>query len=164
MKPCRLNVLVVVLLVLAVAPRAWAGPYGDSLGKCLVSSTTAAEKTTLVRWMFAMMALHPDVEKSSAVTPDQRAEISKEMARLFERLVTQTCLKETREAVRYEGAQTIETSFSLLGQVAARELFAHPKVVAGMAEFSKYLDEKKIEAAAQPAETPEPPKEGSSAK
>jgi hypothetical protein len=159
MKSCLLIVPVVVLLVLAVAPRAWAGPYGDSLGKCLVSSTTAAEKTTLVRWMFAMMALHPDVEKSSVVTPDKRAELSKEMAQLFERLVTQTCLKETREAVKYEGASTIETSFSLLGQVAARELFAHPKVVEGMSEFSKYLDEKKLETVTQPAGTTEPPKD-----
>lgn len=131
-------------LTLAVTGEAWAGPYADSLSRCLVESTTAAEKATLVRWMFAMMALHPEVESASAVTPEQRAAISKDTATLFQRLLTETCRKQAREAIAYEGPNTIEASFSLLGQVAARELFTHPKVAEGMSEFAKHLDENKL--------------------
>jgi len=134
----------VVLLVVGVTPTLTAGPYGDSLSKCLVESTTAAQKTTLVRWMFAMMALHPDVQAGSAVTPEQRTAISKETGELFVRLLTVTCASQARDAIRYEGSGTVQGSFSLLGQVAARELFTHPKVAAGLAELTKYLDEKKL--------------------
>lgn len=116
----------------------------------MVSATTTAEKTTLVRWMFAMMALHPDVQSSSAVTVEQRTALSKETAQLFERLLTATCEKEAREALKYEGASTLEASFSLLGQVAARELFSSPSVAEGLTEFGKYVDEKKLNALTEP--------------
>ena len=46
--------------------------------------------------------------------------------------------------MRYERVSTMESSFSLLGQVAARELFANPKVAEGMTEFSTYLDPNKF--------------------
>jgi hypothetical protein len=142
--------LVAVAFVLLTSPRASAGPYGDTLGKCLVEATTAAEKATLVRWMFATMALHPDVQSISAVTPEQRTGLTKQTAELFQRLLTETCRTQAREAVRYEGASTLQSSFSLLGQVAVRELFANPKVAAGLAELSKYVDEKKLKELAAP--------------
>ena len=142
-RPVRTCLMVGTLSLCATAP-SWSGPYNDSLGKCLVESTTPADKTLLVRWMFAMMALHPDVQAGSSLTPEQRSAISKDAALLFQRLVTETCVKETRAAIKYEGAGTLETSFSLLGQVAARELFTHPKVAEGLAELGKHMDEKKI--------------------
>jgi len=145
---------VVGLLVVGTASSGTAGPYGDSLSKCLVESTTAAQKTTLVRWMFAMMALHPDVQSGSAVTPEQRTAISKETGQLFLRLLTETCASQTRDAIRYEGSATVQSSFSLLGQVAARELFTHPRVAAGLSELTKYLDEKKLKELAAPPPKP----------
>ncbi len=149
----RAYAVMAVLAVLAAAPRASAGVYGDALGKCLVDSTTPAEKTALVRWMFSMMALHPEVRSGSAVTPKQRTELSKKTAQLFERLLTQACQSQAREAIRYEGPATIQTSFQLLGQVAAAELFSHPKVAEGLSEFSKYVDEKKIKELIKPTKT-----------
>lgn len=146
----RLPALILVLLIFKTVSPAFAGPYADALGKCMVGATTGAEKTTLVRWIFAMMALHPDVQSSSAVTPEQRGALSKQTAQLFQRLLTESCLKEAREAVRYEGASTIPSSFSLLGQVATRELFTDPKVNEGIAEFSKYIDEKKFKELTDP--------------
>jgi len=146
----RLPALILVLLIFNTVSPAFAGPYADALGKCMVGATTGAEKTTLVRWIFAVMALHPDVQSSSAVTPEQRGALSKQTAQLFQRLLTESCLKEAREAVRYEGASTIPSSFSLLGQVATRELFTDPKVNEGIAEFSKYIDEKKFKELTDP--------------
>ena len=139
-------------LMLGLTPGAWAGPYGDSLSKCLVESTTAAQKTKLVRWMFAMMALHPDVQTASAITPEQRTAMSKDTGELFQRLLTATCIKQAREAIRYEGPATMQVSFGLLGQVAARELFTHPKVAEGLSEFTKYTDQNKLKELATPKE------------
>ena len=49
----------------------FAGPYADTLGKCMVSATTGPERATLVRWIVVMMGLHPALE-GTGVTPEQR--------------------------------------------------------------------------------------------
>lgn len=126
---------------------AWAGPYGDSLGKCFVESTTSAEKTALVRWMFVMMTLHPDVQDVSSVTPDQRTAATKDVAHMFQRLLTESCMTEAKQAIKYEGASTLEASFSLLGQVAARELLSNPAVAGGMSDLQHHIDDEKIKKA-----------------
>ena len=129
---------------------AFAGPYGDTMTKCLVSSTTAAERTALVQWVFATAALHPDVRALAVASDADRDRLNRAMGILLERLLTQACLSETREALRFEGGGTIEASFNVLGQVAGRELFSAPSVTASMAGFSKYLNEKKIKEALAP--------------
>ena len=60
----------------ALSSTVWAGPYADDLSKCLVKSTSAEDKSTLVQWMFAMSSLHPDVKKLSTVTPAKRTELN----------------------------------------------------------------------------------------
>ena len=127
-----------IFVVLPVC--AHAGPYGDDMGQCLVRSTTPADKTTFVRWMFSMMALHPDVQDLSKVTDAERASLNQNVASLMASLLTKSCLKESQEALKYEGAATLESSFGLLGQVAARELFIHPDVAAGLADFGKIVE------------------------
>ena len=141
----------VALCGVLVAP-ALAGPYGDTLAKCLVKSTTVADKSTLVQWMFVTVALHPDVRRLSAASDAQRDELNMKTAKLFEGLLTDSCIAETREALRYEGESTIESSFSVLGQVASRELFANPAVASGLAEFGKYLDAPKLQRLLKPSE------------
>ena len=41
----------------------------------------------------------------------------------------------------------METSFTVLGQVASRELLSHPAVAAGMAELNKNFDVEKLRGA-----------------
>ena len=104
------------------------------------------DKTDLVRWIFATAALHPDVGSISAVSSEQRTTMSRTAAQLFERLLTVTCRKETKAALKYEGAMAMQQSFQVLGQVAMTSLMAHPTVQSGFGEMSKFVDEKKIEA------------------
>lgn len=134
-----------LLLAFTAASPAQAGPYSDDLGKCLVSSTTPADKGALVKWMFATAALHPEVSSIAAVTSEDRTRLNRDTARLFERLVTETCRGQTQEAVKYEGAVALQTAFQLLGQVAARELFAAPAVMEGLADLQRHFDVKKLE-------------------
>ena len=121
-----------------------AGPYSDDLAKCLVRSTGEDEKRTLVKWIFAAVALHPEVADIASVTPAQRTEMTRNTAKIFEKLLTDSCRAEVQQAVQYEGPQTIGTSFQVLGQVAARELFSNPSVAANMADLGKYIDQKRI--------------------
>ncbi|MDP3700876.1 MAG: hypothetical protein Q8R72_08215 [Hylemonella sp.] len=121
-----------------------AGPYSDDLAKCLVRSTGDAEKRTLVKWIFAAVALHPEVADIASVTPAQRTEMTRNTAKIFEKLLADSCRAEVQQAVQYEGPQTIGSSFQVLGQVAARELFSNPNVAANMADLGKYIDQKRI--------------------
>ena len=120
-----------------------AGPYGDDLGKCLVNSTTSTDKRALVKWMFATAALHPEVKPIAAVSTQQRDAFNKTIGTLFDRLLTKTCRQQAQQAVKFEGESTIESSFRILGQVAARELFAYPSVAVGMADMTKHVDSRK---------------------
>jgi hypothetical protein len=81
------------------------------------------------------------------VTPAERARLNQRVALLFESLLTRSCLDEARDALKNEGPSTFEASFNVLGQVAGRDLAAHPKVAAGFSEFGKMLNGSKIEKA-----------------
>jgi hypothetical protein len=122
-----------------------AGPYSDDLAKCLVRSTTPSEKTTLMKWIFAAAALHPDVKGIGSVTEAQRDELSKSTGRMVERLLTESCKNETQDAMKYEGPIVFQSAFSVLGQVAALGLFTDPSVSTYMSDFLKYVDKAKVQ-------------------
>ena len=128
-----------------LSEKAAAGPYSDDLAKCLVSSTSAEDKSTLVKWVFSIASLHPALGSVTAVTASQRTHTDKEVAALFEALLTDRCKKQTVQAVRYEGEKTIGTAFEVLGQAAMMELFADPAVAKGLGAFTEHLDQKKLE-------------------
>lgn len=144
---CITSLVVLTLLLAISSHNTFAGPYADALGKRLVASTTPAEKRILVRWMFASMSLHPDLKDFVSMTPAQRTDANKAFAKLITRMITETCATEAREAVKYEGASALESAFSLFGQVAARELFANPKVAEGLGELEKLVDSKALQKA-----------------
>jgi len=142
-----LPLFALILSAALFASPALAGPYTDDLSKCLVRSTTPEEKSLLVQWMFATMALHPDVKYLAKVTPAERAKLNQRVAALFESLLTRSCLSEARDALKNEGTSTFEASFNILGQVAGRDLASHPEVASGFAAFGKAVDSQKIERA-----------------
>jgi len=135
--------LAVALGVLGAAP-ALAGPFGDDLAKCLVRSTSEADKRLLVKWIFGTVVLHPEVAAMAKVDDAVRAELVRGTARLFERLLTESCRNEAQLAVKNEGSSAIASGFQVLGQVAARELFSNPKVAESMRELGDQLDKKKL--------------------
>ena len=132
------------LIVFVASPQVHAGLYSDDMGRCLVSSTTTKDKTELVRWIFAIAALHPDVTAISSVTPEQREALSREVGKMFDRLLTESCRKQTQDALKYEGGIAMQLSFGVLGQVAMQELMNNPSVNAGYAGIVKYVDLSKL--------------------
>ena len=127
-----------IALALCAGP-ARAGVYSDDLGKCLVESSTAEDKRQLIQWIFFAIALNPDIKSYADITREQRDQANKGMARLFEKLLGESCLKQARQAVNYEGPSAFTDSFRLLGQVAGQEIFASPEVAAGTAEYASEL-------------------------
>jgi len=136
-----------IVALASLSSVAHAGPYGDELSKCLVESTTPADKGTLVRWVFAMASLHPEVKATSSLTSEQRTELSKSTAALFTDLITKRCKDKALGAMKYEGPATLQASFGILGQAAMMELFSNSEVATGLAELGKYFDNSQFEAA-----------------
>jgi hypothetical protein len=125
-------------------PAAEAGPYADEMTKCLLRSTTTADRTLFVRWFFTAAAAHPAVRPLAVVTDQQRNEANRDTAALFQKLLTESCRTEVQQAVKYEGAQTIGTGFQAVGELAGRELFTDPAVTQAMGGFEKYFDQQKL--------------------
>ncbi len=124
-----------------------AGPYGDDLSKCLVNASSPEDKQGLVQWIFFAIALNPNTEPYAKVTPEQRTQTDKRMAQLLEKLLTESCVKEAKLAIQYEGNAALQEAFGVLGRVATTEIFNNPQVSAGADKFVQYLDTNKIDAA-----------------
>ena len=143
------QILVLAALAAAFTSPVQAGPYADDLSRCLVEKTTPADKNALIRWVIAVTTLHPAVQPIARVEAEARARANQETARIFERLLTQQCLDQMQQAVRYEGAAAIQGGFQTLGQVAMMELFADPTVAAALGELDKAIDVQKLREALQ---------------
>jgi len=135
---------VVSTAILLAPPSMNAGVYSDDLTRCLVESSSPSDKLDLVKWMFTAMSDHPAVKPMANITDAQRDAANKSAAELILKLLTRTCKEQSIKSIKYEGQAAFQTSFRIFGQVAAKELFSHPDVNAGLSGFTKYLDTEKL--------------------
>ncbi len=142
------------LLALAgFSSSAVAGPFNDKLSICLVKSTTEADKIVLMRWIFAAMASHPAVKDLGNITKEQGDKLNKDTATLFWSLISDRCGAETKDAIKYEGAGAISSSFEVLGKVAMQGLMADANVSKYMAGIDANLDPAALKALLETAKT-----------
>lgn len=134
------------LALLSAALPVKAGSYGDDLSKCLVASTTDADRQLLVKWIFSAIALNRDVAQFVDMPDEVRAKINADAAGIFMRLLTDSCRSQTHDAFKYEGQAAIGPAFQLLGQVASQGMFNDPAVDAGMSDLMKHFDEARLNA------------------
>lgn len=111
-----------------------------ALSDCLVASVTADDKRTLVMWIFAVMAEHPDVRPLTAIDAAAEERIGRAAAAVFQRLMTEQCAPQIRAVVRSSGTDAIGSSFQKLGEAAMESLLAHPDVSGAIPEMFKYAD------------------------
>jgi len=131
---------IVLLAAIVIPPSVNAGIYTDDLTRCLVESSTPKDKVTLVKWVFIAMALHPVAEGFAAISTEQRDTANKGMAELMVKLISARCIDQSKNAIQYEGAVAIQSSFSVFGQIAGKELFANTKVAEGLGGLDKHID------------------------
>jgi hypothetical protein len=123
-----------------LAQPAQAGPFGEDLSRCLVASTSAAEKNELAQWMFMILASHPNMAKYANITADDRVRFNRRFAAIAERLATQSCKSQTVLALRNEGSPAVISSLKVLVEVASRELLGNPQVTQAAMSYLEYLD------------------------
>ncbi len=128
--------------------------YTDDLSRCLVEQTTAADRTTLIKWVFAAIAASPEVSDLSKVDSPTREGLHRSVAGLFDRLLIKDCRDKAVTALRYNGAAAIETSFAVLGEVAMRGLTNQPIVNAEFEKMASFVDTDALEALGTEAGVP----------
>ena len=135
------KVFVLFLLVtLVTCNSAFAGPFADAFGKCLVRSTTESAKHKLVTWIFVVASEHPALENKIEITERQKVMTDMNAADIVTNLFTQLCDKEALEAIQYEGDESLQKGFEQLGKVAMQSLMQHRDVTQAITRYTKYFD------------------------
>lgn len=135
----KISTAVILGAVLWSAP-ASAGVFTDDLTKCLVKSTSDADKTDLIIWIFAALASHPAVKPYSNISTEQRDQSDDKAANLLLRLLAVDCKAETTAALQYERAEALTASFRALGEAAASGLMTHPDVQKALGGLETHID------------------------
>lgn len=133
-----------LLLIFFIPYASLAGPFTDEMSKCLVRTTTDAEQIQLVKWIYAAISSHPDVQAFSNLSAEDADSLSGEAADIMMALLTERCSTETSQAIRYEGAIALQSSFGVLGQVAMQQLMMDPAVMAYFNSLEAHIDGSKL--------------------
>jgi hypothetical protein len=112
----------------------------ESLGQCLIRSTTPADRKALAQWAFATMSLDPDVAPLAAITPAQRDAINRKTGAVVTTLLADSCRVQAQLALANGGTAAVETAFETWGRWAATGLVSQPQVVQGMGGLLQYID------------------------
>lgn len=125
---------------------AHADSASDDLGSCLVDNTTGKERKELARWVFIAMSAHPEIQELSKVTAQDKEKANKDMANLVTKLMTESCVSQTKAVAKGGGADGFKAAFEILGRIAMQEIATSPKVAASFSDYTKYLDQGKFTA------------------
>ena len=123
----------------------FAGPFGDEMAKCLVTSTSNRDRAKLLKWMFRVYGEHPEVSYMVDLSDREKKVIDKDIADVFTRLLSEDCLDETKKALAYEGENVMFTAFQTLGQVAAQGFNVNPIVERSINKFNEFIEYEKLD-------------------
>ncbi|MEQ1853045.1 MAG: hypothetical protein ABMA01_15815, partial [Chthoniobacteraceae bacterium] len=90
-------------------------------------------------------AAHPEIKQYAS--PSSQAatiEVSRTMAALVTRLLTESCAIETRAVMKGGGSVAMGLAFENLGRLAMQELTADREVNESMGLFARYVDQKRF--------------------
>ncbi|MDM1310430.1 hypothetical protein HXZ79_04015 [Acinetobacter indicus] len=121
-----------------------AGPTVDQLSQCLVKSTTAADKTTVLQWTFSALAAHPDLKQYSNVSDAQKTQLDKNLAQVLQRILVEQCSAQTKAVIQAEGMQAVGESFQELGSITGDEILKKPEIKQQLQGVLRYVDLNKL--------------------
>ncbi len=136
---------VIVALLAAATNLAHAQAPVNPLAQCLADSTSGKDRKELARWVFLAMAAHPEIQQfASPSAAAAQAAAHKTMAETVTRLLTVSCVGQTRAAFKQGGSNAIQVAFQTLGQLAMQELMSNPNVGATMGAFERHIDQSRF--------------------
>ena len=136
----------IVALALAVTASHHEQQAAMALKSCLADKSTGKDRKDLARWVFVAMAAHPEMKSHASASIDAALDdTSKTMAAMVTRLLTESCLSETKAAMKDgQFTQSMQVAFEGLGQLAMQELMADESVQRSMTWFERYMDQKRL--------------------
>lgn len=135
---------------MGLAPQANAGPYEDAFAKCLVDSSSPRDNIVLVKWIARLILEHPELNSLSQIADADRTKIDSDLAAYFSRIMTVDCVKEGKQATKFEGSDVFTSAFKYLGEYAMTNLMQHKNVSGATENFTKYLDQEALQKALAP--------------
>ncbi|UBX51771.1 hypothetical protein LDO52_10570 [Acinetobacter pseudolwoffii] len=130
--------------LLGAAQVTMAGPTVDQLSDCLMKSTTATDKTTVLQWTFVALGNHPDLKAFSNVTATQKEALDKNLATVLQRILVEQCSAQTKAVIQSEGLEAIGDSFQALGRTTGEEILNNPEVNHQLKGVLRYVDLNKL--------------------
>lgn len=121
-----------------------ASPAVDRLSECLVKSTTASDKTTVLQWTFVALSNHPELKQFSHVTEEQKNALDQSVAQVLQRILVDQCSAQTKAVIQADGVQAVGESFQQLGQITGEEILKTPEVKHQLNGLLRYVDMNKL--------------------
>ena len=139
-------VIVAAVLLIPVSASDHQALAVNALKTCLADNTSGKDRKELAKWIFLAMAAHPEMKPHAAANvPAAADESSRTIAAMVTRLLTESCLSETKAVMRIgQLAQSMEFAFQGLGELAMQELMTDQAVSDSMGLFERYLDQKRM--------------------
>ena len=138
------HVVLLAATVLGATQMSMASTAVDQLSDCLVKSTTATDKTTVLQWTFVALSTHPDLKQFSQVTEDQKTILDKNVAQVLQRILVEQCPAQTKAVMQADGIQAVGESFQQLGQITGEEIIKNPEVKQQLNGLLRYVDLNKM--------------------
>lgn len=132
--------LISATLLLGATQVTIAGPTVDQLSDCLMKSTTATDKTTVLQWTFVALGNHPDLKAFSNVTATQKEALDKNLATVLQRILVEQCSAQTKAVIQAEGLQAVGDSFQTLGKTTGEEILKNPEINNQLKGVLRYID------------------------
>ena len=101
------------IILISFNLNSFAGPFTDDFAKCLVTKTTAQEKTDLVKWIYVTISFHPQLSKMSNLTAEDVEMANIRVADYMTNVFAYKCNDELNQAIKYEGEESIFYAFEL---------------------------------------------------
>ena len=128
------------IILISFNINSFAGPFTDDFAKCLVTKTTAQEKTDLVKWIYVTISFHPQLSQMSNLTAEDVEMANIRVADYMTNVFAYKCNDELNQAIKYEGEESVFYAFELLGELAMGELMQDQGVTAASELFIQYVD------------------------
>lgn len=130
----------VISLLLLTSQLTRASDSVDQLSQCLLTSTTAADKSIVLQWTFVALSAHPDLQAYSQVTTEQRDRLDQNLAQVLQRILLEQCANETKTVIQNDGIQAVGSSFQALGQETGAQILKTPEIKEQYKGVLRYLD------------------------
>lgn len=138
------RVVLLTAAILGTTQVTMASPAVDQLSNCLVKSTTATDKTTVLQWTFVALSSHPDLKQFSHVTDEQKTALDKNVAQVLQRILVDQCSTQAKAVIQADGVQAVGESFQQLGQITGEEILKTPEVKQQLNGLLRYVDLNKL--------------------